>query len=390
MHEESDVRLRAAGGDPVALTRILVATPSVNPSMEADGAGEESIARMTHQWLSDWGYRSELQEVEPGRWNVVARHGSGGLRLVLNGHLDTVGVGGMEIEPFSGDLRHGRVWGRGACDMKGGLAIILATAAALAREGHPGELVVALTADEEHASIGMQAFAASLDGADGAVVCEPTSLAVMPAHKGFLWMDAEFRGKAAHGSRPEEGVDAIAHAGLYLGALQGLAAELEARSPHPLLGTPSFHAGTIQGGSAPSVYPARCTLVLERRTLPGETAQGVLEEFQDVLEKVGSEHPELQARLTPGLFRPGTEVDVEAPLVRGLLAAIQEEGRPGRVEPMTAWVDAAFLNESGVPAVCFGPGSIAHAHSDVERVSEEELKAGARILTRFALRFLGE
>ncbi len=390
MADDLDVRLRAAEGDPVALTRILVATPSVNPSMEVDGAGEESIARLTHKWLSDWGFRSELQEVEPGRWNVVARHGSGGRRLVLNGHLDTVGVSGMDIDPFSGELRDGRVWGRGACDMKGGLAIILATAAAMARDGHPGEMVVALTADEEHASIGMQAFAASLDRADGAVVCEPTNLAVMPAHKGFLWVDAEFRGKAAHGSRPEEGVDAILHAGLFLAALQGLAAELEARPTHPLLGTPSFHAGTIQGGSAPSVYPARCTLVLERRTLPGETREGVLEEFQGVLDGVSSKHPEVRARLMPGLFRPGTEVAADAPLVKGLLAAIQEEGRTGRVEPMTAWVDAAFLNESGVPAVCFGPGSIAHAHSDVEWVSGEELEAGARILRRFAVRFLEE
>jgi acetylornithine deacetylase len=234
----------------------------------------------------------------------------------------------------------------------------------------------------------MQAFAESLDGADGAVVCEPTSLAVMPAHKGFLWVDAEFTGKAAHGSRPEEGVDAILHAGLFLAALERLATELADRPPHLLLGAPSFHAGTIQGGSAPSVYPGSCSLVLERRTLPGEKSTSVLAEFRAVLDELGSAVPEVNGRLTAGIFRPGTEVPVESALVQGLLAAIQEEGFEGRVEAMTAWVDAAFLNEAGIPAVCFGPGSIAQAHADVEWVPVKELEQGASILTRFARRFL--
>jgi acetylornithine deacetylase len=356
--------------------------------MEADGTGEAALATQAHTWLSGWGFRSELQEVAPGRWNVVASRGKGGRRLILNGHLDTVGVKGMEIPPFSGELKEGRIWGRGACDMKGGLAIILATAAALARQGHPGELVVALTADEEHASIGMEAFANSIGGADGAVVCEPTSLAVMPAHKGFLWVEAEFKGRAAHGSRPEEGVDAILHAGQFLAALGRLAARLTEGSPHPILSLPSLHAGTIEGGSAPSVYPASCRLVLERRTLPGEDPAAILADFQALLDEVAAEVPGMDARLTPGLFRPGTEVAVSSSLVQNLLAAIETEGVEGRVGPMTAWVDAAFLNEVGIPAVCFGPGSVANAHAAVEWVPVGEVEAGARILTRFAGRFL--
>ena len=389
MSTDQDVLNQARAGDSVALTRAMVAIPSVNPLMEEGGTGEEAMAQQCGAWLEGWGYEIKLQEVDTTRWNVVARRGgSGGQRLILNGHLDTVGVEGMTVPPFEGGLSDGKVWGRGACDMKGGLAIILATAATLAKEDHPGELVVALTADEEHASIGMQAFSEIVGGAAAAVVCEPTKLAVMPAHKGFLWVNAEFRGTAAHGSRPEEGVDAILHAGHFLAALGELEARLLAGPKHPLLEYPSFHAGTIEGGSAPSVYPHRCKLVLERRTLPGEDPSAIMEEFREVLEEVRERVPGMDVALTPGLFRPGTEVPVESDLVQGLLAAMEAEGLERRVEAMTAWVDAAFLNEAGIPAVCFGPGSIAHAHSAEEWVPVQELEMGARILTRFAREFL--
>lgn len=383
---------RAARGDPVALTQAMVAIPSVNPVLEEGGAGEEAMAHVCEGWLESWGFHVGVQEVAPGRYNVVAVHRDNdpGAKLILNGHLDTVGVEGMTVPAFDGRISQEKVWGRGACDMKGGLAIILATAATLARDGHPGELVVALTADEEHASIGMQDFAAKVEGADGAVVCEPTSLAVMPAHKGFLWVEADFRGKAAHGSRPEEGVDAILHAGLFLAALKGLEGRIREGSRHLLLDFPSFHAGTIRGGSAPSVYPHDCHLVLERRTLPGEDPATIMAEFQEVLDRVTAETPWMDGSLKAGLFRPGTEVPVDSPLVQGLLGAATAEGVPGRVEAMTAWVDAAFLNEAGVPAVCFGPGSIAQAHAAQEWVPVAELVAGARILTRFARDFLTE
>jgi len=389
MSTERDVLNQAQAGDPVALTRAMVAIPSVNPLLEEGGAGEEGLARLCGGWLKAWGYDVNLIEVASGRWNVVGRRGgSGGRSLLLNGHLDTVGVGGMVHSPFSGEIRDGKVWGRGACDMKGGLALILATAGSLAQEEHSGELVVALTADEEHASIGMQELSRTLVGPVAAVVCEPTKLAVMPAHKGFLWVNAEFQGKAAHGSRPDEGVDAITHAGHFLAELRKLEARLLEGSRHPLLDYPSFHAGTIEGGSAPSVYPDRCRLVLERRTLPGEDPQVIMGEFREVLEGVRQRIPNLQAELTAGLFRPGTEVPTESDLVQDLLAAIEAEGKEGRVEAMTAWVDAAFLNEAGIPAVCFGPGSIAQAHAAEEWVPVEELETGARILTRFTREFL--
>jgi acetylornithine deacetylase len=211
----------------------------------------------------------------------------------------------------------------------------------------------------------------------------------MPAHKGFMWIDAAFRGRAAHGSRPDLGVDAARHAALYIAALDPLAAELADRPAHPLLGRPSFHVGTLHGGSAPSVYPERCDLLLERRTLPGENASEAEREFQVVLDALAGREPALDATLTRSFQRPGTEVPLDAPLVTGLLAAVAAEGIPARVEGMSAWVDAALLNESGTPAVCFGPGSIALAHTAEEWVPLDEVELCARVLERFGRGFLG-
>lgn len=386
--DSGDLGARARAGDPVALTRAMVRVPSVNPELEEGGAGEGELARICAGWLEAWGFRVERSEVASGRWNVVAEHGGEGRTLLLNGHLDTVGVEGMTIPPFGGALRDGRIWGRGSCDMKAGNASLLAAARRLAAEGHEGRVVVALTADEEHASVGMDALVAEGIRAHGGIVCEPTGLAVMPAHRGFLWVTLRFRGRAAHGSRPDLGVDAIRHAGRVLSALDGYEARLAERDPHPLLIGPSVHAGTIRGGVAPSVYPERCELVLERRTLPGESRDEVLAELREVVEGVREEVADLDVGIEPGLARPGTEVPPSSPVVAGLVEAGREEGREVPIEGMTAWVDAALLNEAGIPAVCFGPGSISEAHSARESVPADEVESCARILERFARSFL--
>ena len=380
----------ARAGDPVALARALVAIPSVNPALEKEGAGEAAIAELTAEWLREWGLSVEMSEVAPGRWNVVGRLGGerAGPTLLLNGHLDTVGVAGMSVDPFGAELRDGRIWGRGSCDMKGGVAALLAATAKVAREEVRGALVVALTADEEHASLGMDALARSGIRADAAVVCEPTSLAVMPAHKGFVWVEAFFRGRAAHGSRPDAGVDAIEHAGRYLTALDALRSRLRRGEPHPLLGHGSFHAGTIDGGSAPSVYPGECRLVLERRTLPGESAAGAVEEFQAVMDDLAADVPELDGKITQGLARSATEIPSDCALVEGLMAACAGEGVDPMLAGMTAWVDAAFLNQAGTPAVCLGPGSIAQAHSADEWIDPSEIVTCAAVLERFTHDFL--
>jgi len=374
----------ARAGDPVAIARLLVATPSVNPTLAPGGAGEGDIARVAADLLEGWGFTTRTTEVSAGRFNVVASLDGSGPTLLLNGHLDTVGVDGMTVDPFQAELADGRLIGRGSCDMKGGVAALLAASKRLADGGPRPGLLVALTADEEHASLGMQALVDGGVEADLAVVCEPTSLAVMPAHKGFVWIRATFRGRAAHGSRPDIGVDAIRHAGLYLAALDGYAAELVGRPRHALLGHGSFHAGTIRGGSAESVYPEQCELLLERRTMPGEETSEVRAEFERILAEATAAEPSMDASLEVTLARPGTEVPLESRLVQGLLDAGSEHGVPRRVEGMTAWVDAAFLNEAGIPAVCYGPGSIEQAHTADEWIEAAEIERCADVLESFA------
>ncbi len=382
----SDPRKRALDGDPHALAQALVSIPSVNPDLEPDGAGEEEIAAFCAELLDSWGLDVTVTDAVPGRPNLVAHLPGDGPTLLLNGHLDTVGVHGMSIDPFAADIVGGRLRGRGSCDMKGGVAALMAATHALLQHPRrrPG-LIVALTADEENASVGMASLVKAGVQADLAVVCEPTELAIMPAHKGFIWMEASFRGHAAHGSRPDIGVDAIRHAALYLAALDDHARALTEAPPHPLLGYGSFHAGTIRGGHAASVYPEACTLVLERRTLPGEDHAEAVKSFRDALARLAETEPSLVADLGVVLERPGTEVPIGAPLVQGLSAALRDEGRPARIEGMTAWVDAAYLNEVGIPAVCFGPGSIEQAHTADEWVELEEITACVDVLTRFAL-----
>lgn len=375
----------ARAGDPTDLARLLVSIPSVNPTLAPGGAGEAAVAEVAAGLLDAWGFTVTVEEVAAGRPNVVAHLDGDGPHLLLNGHLDTVGVEGMTIDPWAADLVDGRLVGRGSCDMKGGVAAMMAAGFRLAAHGPRPRLTIALTADEEHASIGMAAFVAGdTPGADLAIVCEPTELTLMPAHKGFVWLDATFRGVAAHGSRPEVGIDAIRHAALYLAALEDHALELSSREAHALLGHGSFHAGTIEGGTAESVYPDLCSLLIERRTMPGETAKQVLADFEAVLGRLAQSESTLDAAIEVTLARPGTEVSESHALVAGLIGAMKAEGVPPLVEGMTAWVDAAFLNEAGIPAVCFGPGSIEQAHTRDEWVDVTQIARCADVLERFA------
>ncbi|MDT8368794.1 MAG: M20/M25/M40 family metallo-hydrolase [Longimicrobiales bacterium] len=390
----------ARRGDPVELARDLIRIESINPCLEEGGAGEGPISSAIAELLDGWGITPAVHEIAPGRFNLEASLGEGpGPTLLLNGHLDTVGVAGMTDDPFASEIVDGHLRGRGACDMKAGLAIILAATYRLATEhrggstgaggaaGRAGRIHLLFTADEEHASRGMQAAVEDGLAADFGVVTEPTSLAVMPAHKGFAWVRVEVRGRAAHGSRPEVGVDAIRGAARILARLDDLDTALRAGSPHPLLGYGSVHAGTITGGSAPSVYPDRCEFVLERRTLPAENPAGFEGEVRTLVEGVLETHPDLDVTVSTELVRDGSDLAPDHPGVVALLEAAEAGGEAPRVEGMSAWVDAAWLNAAGIPAVCFGPGSIGEAHAASESVPVHEIVRGAEILTRFARDF---
>lgn len=375
---------QALAADPVAIARLLVATPSVNPALSPDGTGEAEIAEVIADLLGAWGLSPETREVAPGRYNVLASIDGDGPVLMLNGHLDTVGVEGMSVPPFAAEIVDSRLVGRGACDMKGGLAAVLAATARLHSVGPRPNLLVALTADEEHASLGMQAVVEEGPRAELAVVCEPTGLTVMPAHKGFVWVRASFRGRAAHGSRPDLGVDAIRHAAHYVALLDRCGEAMASSDGHPLLGQASLHAGTIAGGTAPSVYPDYCEVQVECRTLPHMAGEAVVAELERLLDQLAEREAELDARLEVTLERPGTEVPVDSRLVRGMLAACTAHGVPAHVSGMTAWVDAAFLNEAGTPTVCFGPGAMDQAHTADEWIDTGQISLCADVLEAFA------
>lgn len=296
----------------------------------------------------------------------------------------------MTISPFEPEIREGRLYGRGSCDMKSGVSAILAVAHRFAAlDGDfPGELVVALTPDEEYGSIGMDALLDEGLTADAAIVTEPTSLSIMPANRGFLVIRVLVRGVMAHGSRPELGRDAIRGAGRILDALDLFEEDAKSEAHHPLLGGATIHAGTIRGGTAVSVYPDRCELTLEARTLPGRGPETVMDRFRLVLDEARRRDPELEVEVEEVLFRPGTELEPEAPLVQGLARTLEAEGEAVRVEGMSAWVESALLNEAGIPALCFGPGAIEKAHTVDEFVPLDEVERATRVLHRFALEFL--
>jgi acetylornithine deacetylase len=370
-------------GDAVALSRALVAVDSRNPSLDATGPGEAECAELLARVLREWGFRVELQMAAAGRPNVIARIGTpGGRALVLNGHLDTVGVDGMIHPPWDPEIRDGRLYGRGATDMKAGVAAMCAAAWKAAQEGIAGEVIIAAVVDEEYQSIGTRAFVESGVRADAAIVTEPTRLAICPAHKGFVWADLEVRGIAAHGSCCDVGVDAIALASLVIADLENYQVREFPRRSHRLLGRPSLHASFIKGGTGLSTYPDRCTVTLERRTVPGEKPSDFKRELETSIARVRETRPELDATVVPGFSQEPNDVDELHPVVRALTSALKSTARPAPIEGLSCWTDAAILTAAGIPAVCFGPGDIAVAHAREEFASVAEIEGAAATLTR--------
>jgi acetylornithine deacetylase len=292
------------------------------------------------------------------------------------GHVDTVGVDGMDA-PFTPDVRGDRLYGRGSQDMKGGVAAMIDAAAQVAARGlEKGRLIVAAVVDEEYASIGADALVTEWN-ADGAVVTEPTDLEIAVGHKGFAWLDVETRGRAAHGSRPKDGRDAIMRMGRMLQRLEALDRDLQQRAPHPLLGTGSLHASIINGGRELSSYPDRCRLQLERRTVVGESSDDVLRDVEDMLAALTEEDREFDGRVTLTFARPPYELAADHPLPHALAraAATTHTRQPNApLGAMSFWTDAAVLASAGIPSVLFGPGG-AGLHSKEEYVNVADVIA---------------
>lgn len=375
--------------DPVALTEALCARDSRNPSLVPDAPGEGACANFLAQVLEGWGFAVSVQEVAPGRPNVLARIGPVGVSpLVLNGHLDVVGVEGMTHAPFVPERRGGDLYARGSSDMKAGIAAMcVAAARAAARHALRSEIIIAAVCDEEFESIGTRALLANGLQATGAIITEPTRLAVVPAHKGFAWVEVTVHGHAAHGSRYDVGRDANRGAALIMAALDAFEHTTLVTRTHPLLGRASLHAAMVAGGTGWSTYAEQCTLRIERRTIPGEQGDEALREVEQAIAAVQAQRPEVQATARLVCAQPPLDLAVDAPLVVAIRDAVRAESATAesgsdRVEGLWCWTDAALFAAAGIPALCFGPGDIARAHSATEWVEVEQIERATAVLER--------
>ena len=341
----------------VRLLKELVAIDSVNPSLVPGAAGEAAVGRRIVEELRAIGLKVELQEVAPGRPNIVGTLAgrAPGRSLMFCGHVDTVGVAGM-TRPFDPDERDGRIYGRGSQDMKGGVAAMIGAVRVIAESGglDAGSVVIACVVDEEHASIGADALVTQYR-ADAGVVTEPTDLAVAVAHKGFEWVEVETEGRAAHGSRPGDGRDAILRMGRVLSRLEALDRALQSGSRHALLGTASLHASLIEGGRELSSYPDRCSLQIERRTIPGETPGCAGAEVAAILAQLRAEDAEFTGASRVMFHRSPYQIDASHELPRSLVSAAHGASVTADVIGMSFWTDAAVLGDAGIPSVLFGP-----------------------------------
>jgi acetylornithine deacetylase len=369
----------------------LIHINSINPSLSPEGPGEAEAGVYVADALSDLGLQVTTYELAPGRVNVVGvLPGSGnGRSLLFNAHMDTVGVEGMTIDPFAAEIRDGRMYGRGTQDMKGSLAAMLAAVKALVDSGVTleGDLIFTAVADEEYLSMGTEALVKEGITADAAIVTEPTDLQLARAHRGMIWYQVETFGRAAHGSRYQDGIDANMRMGRFLARLDKLEQELRRRPGHPLTGPPSLHAPIIHGGREMSIYADHCVLNIERRIAPGETEADNTAELQAIIDELSAEDPTFRAELSVLVQRAPFVVAEDAPIVQVVDAALA--ARLGVRRPhvgMPFWTDAALLSEAGIDTVLLGPvgGGL---HSAVEWVDLASVADLAAVLAETAYRF---
>jgi acetylornithine deacetylase len=373
----------------VELTSQLVAIESINPELGVGGSGESELARFVAEWCERAGLETTLTEAAPGRPNVVAiARGTGaGRSLMLNAHMDTVGVAGV-TDPFVAKVEDGRLYGRGAYDMKGSLAACMLAAAAAKERGIRGDVIVTAVSDEEVASVGTEAIAATLQ-ADAAIVTEPTELQVAVAHRGFVLLEIETIGRAAHGSRPHLGIDAIAKMGRVLTGIEELDRRLRANPTHRYVGSGSVHASLIEGGQEYSSYPARCVLQAERRTIPGEPVELAVDELQAIIDGAAAADSEFAGSVRSLASREPFEVEEDADVVASVCrCAAPVLGSEPDIVGVSFWADSALLAGAGIPTVLFGPRGEG-AHAEVEWVDLESLEQCVEIYGAVAAEICG-
>lgn len=374
----------------LSLLQELIRINSINPSLSHTGNGEREIALYLQEYLTKLGLEVRLQNVEENRANVIGifKGSGGGKSIMLCGHTDTVSIDRMEIDPFKPEHIDGKIYGRGAFDMKSGLAALIMAVQSIIEAGKKlkGDVILVLVADEEYASIGMESVLEEYS-ADGAIICEPTNLEIVIAHKGFSWFKVEIFGCSAHGSRPDKGIDAIVKAGKVLTEIENLERKVLTQKTHPLLGSPSVHASLISGGIELSTYPDYCKIELERRNLPGEEPITVANEIEKILSNLKSKDTQFKADFEIFFSRPAFEISKEETIVQSLIRAHHTLGmETPKFKGLGGWMESALLLEAGIPPVIFGPSG-SGAHAAVEYVDFESVVSTTEVLIKALIDF---
>ncbi len=384
--------LRIDRDDVVRLLRRLIEIGSVNPKMEG-GTGETKISSFIADHLESIGMEVYTQGVVDDRFNVIGilRGEGDGRSLMMNGHTDTVGVEGMTIDPFKPFVEEDVIHGRGACDMKGPLTGMITAVKALVDSNLKlkGDLLISAVVDEEHGSMGTERLIQEYRS-DAVIVGEPTDLQIGVAHKGFVWLEIETLGRAAHGSVPEKGIDAIAKMAKVISLMPSLEKAYE-KKKHGLVGVPKIHNSIIEGGSEWSVVPDSCRLKVERRTVPGETSSAVINEINQVLNDISKVDPQFDAKVRKVFERQPMEIAPDERIVKKLRHAVQKiRSTEPRIVGEPYWTDASlFVNEASIPACLFGPGDIGSAHSADEFIKIGDVVDSAKIYALTAQSFCG-
>lgn len=369
------------------LLQFLVRLPSVNPMGRAVSGPiyfESRVADYLAAYFTDLELPFERQTVAPGRDNVVARFESPGAKrtLLFEVHQDTVPVDGMTIDPFAGEVRDGRLYGRGACDVKGGMAAMLTALLRLVREKPAGaaNLIVACTVDEEHTFLGVQRLVQGLK-ADAAVVAEPTQLKIVHAHKGVVRWHVTTPGRSCHSSRPEQGINAIYRMGHLLGAIERYADRLRISATDPLLGPPTLSVGRIEGGLSVNTVPDFCRIEVDRRLIPGEDPLAAPKDFEQFLRSQADVDVPFECA-SPWLHCPALPSHAGSEIAARLGDAIKSVIGRCEMEAVPYGTDASSIAGAGIPSVVFGPGDIAQAHTCDEWIELAQVDQAAEVLFR--------
>jgi acetylornithine deacetylase len=370
----------------------LVRRPSVNPMGRTDIdpsiVHESRVTAFLEEQLRELGVEFHRQNVLPGRDNLIATYtppSPAPFSVLFEAHQDTVPVDAMTIEPFGAKIEGGKLWGRGACDVKAGGAVMLAAFARLVKEKPAGsaKVTVAFTIDEEHGGRGVSAFMRTGFQADYAIVAEPTLLNIVNAHKGVARWKLETSGRACHSSRPDQGVNAVYRMAKLIGGIEEYAKKLQSLPPDPVLGPRTISVGVVGGGVSPNTVPDTCIAQVDRRLVPGETFDTATADLDAYLRALpGVDFTFTLTQASPGCTPLDPAQSVE--LVKRFGAVIDSVVGKHTVHSVPFGTDASRVAIAGVPSVVFGPGDIAQAHTKDEWIDLAQLEPAAEILFRFA------